>query len=294
MADPRTRVDDFMRAPMAAAMFVLAGRQGFDADRLAEPATVTALTTTAQHDLNPWYRDAAAERTRALTLVRPLHDLVTKVVTDPRNAWWSAPLDRHTQLLLTGRDDRRRDDLRVPTGPNDGWETYAQRPAHAVITSTELPVATGDPIRSGAHAELSHGVGDWDPVYPMRQERLTVSPTARVYEVNSPEDWHHLVLRHTDTTTPTFSDENLRDTAGLEHGPAPTWSTAATEHDAVHLTFTGLLTTLYVPHTTANVTTTLWSWSYESTLWLRQAFDAATTLDDLLEPPGAHADGPRL
>jgi hypothetical protein len=63
-----TRVDSFMRAPAAAAMFVLADRLGLSAERLAAPATATALASTALRDLNPWTGQAAANRARALAL----------------------------------------------------------------------------------------------------------------------------------------------------------------------------------------------------------------------------------
>jgi hypothetical protein len=282
-----TRVDNFMQAPAAAAMFVLADRLGLNAERLAEPATASALASTALRDLNPWTVEAAANRVRALALVQPLRDLVTAVVTDLRNAWWSAPLDRGAQLLLTGQDDPRRDPMHVqtPDGPNDAWETYAQKPLRSIETSTELPVAHDEPIRSGAHAELSCGISDWDAVYPVHQVRLQVSSTARVYEVGSAADWHSLVQRYGGWATYPGSDDNLRDAAGIDNGPAPTWSTVAEDYDGVHLTFAGLLTGLYVPHTTEDVSTTLWAWNWESTHWLRSVFTSATTLDDLPEAP---------
>jgi len=53
----------------------------------------------------------------------------------------------------------------------------------------------------------------------------------------------------------------------------------------VHLTFAGLLTGLYVPHTSEGVTTTLWAWTWESTHWLRSVFTSATPLADLPEAP---------
>ena len=285
-----TRVDSFMRAPAAAAMFVLADRLGLSAERLAAPATATALASTALRDLNPWTGQAAANRARALALVRPLRDLVTGVVTDLRNAWWSAPLDRGAQLLLTGQDDPQRDPMHLqpPDGPIDAWETYAQTPLRSIATSTELPVAHDAPIRSGAHAELACGSSDWDAVYPVHQVhqvRLRVSSTARVYEVDSAADWHRLVQRYGDWATRPGSDDNLRGAAGIDNGPAPTWSRVADDYDGVHLSFDGLLTGLYVPHTTQEVTTTLWAWNWESTHWLRSVFTSATTLDDLPQAP---------
>jgi hypothetical protein len=283
-----TRVDNFMQAPAAAAMFVLADRLGLNAERLAEPATVTALASAALRDLNPWTGEAAANRVRALALVQPLRDLVTAVVTDLRNAWWSAPLDRGAQLLLTGQDDPQRDPMHLqpPHGPIDAWEAYAQKPLRSIATSTELPVAHDAPIRSGAHAELACGSSDWHAVYPVQQVRLQVSSTARVYEVDSAADWHDLVRRYGDWATHPGSGDNLRDAAGIDNGPAPTWSRVADDYDGVHLSFAGLLTGLYVPHTTAGVSTTLWAWNWESTHWLRSVFISATTLDDLPQAPG--------
>jgi hypothetical protein len=282
-----TRVDDFLQAPAAAAMFVLADRLGLNAERLAEPATASALASTALRDLNPWTGQAAASRVRALALVQPLRDLVTAVVTDLRNAWWSAPLDRGAQLLLTGQDDPQPDPMHLPApdGPIDAWETYAQKPLRSIATSTELPIAGDEPIRSGAHAELACGSSDWDAVYPVHQVRLQVSSTAQVYEVDSAADWHRLVQRYGDWGTHPGSDEDLRGAAGIDNGPAPTWSRVADDYDGVHLTFAGMLTGLYVPYATEEVGTTLWAWNWESTYWLRSVFTSATPLEDLPQAP---------
>ncbi|MDQ3319063.1 MAG: hypothetical protein M3515_02235 [Actinomycetota bacterium] len=63
---------------------------------------------TATGDLSPWNggEPAAGVRERALALARPLRDLATDVLADPRNTWWAAPLDRSAQLLLTDTDTR--------------------------------------------------------------------------------------------------------------------------------------------------------------------------------------------
>jgi len=282
-----SRVDDFLRAPAAAAMFVLADHNGLDADRLAEPTTAATVAGTALNDLNPWTGDAAAQRAEVLDAVGSLRTLVAAVVTDPRNAWWSAPLRRDAQLLLTGADEPRQDlmDLPTPTGPLGEWEAYAQKPFPVVVTSTELPVPPTAKIRSGAHAELACGCSDWAPTYPVRQARLHVAPTARVQEIDSAADWHHLALRYGDPGTHPGPDRQLIETAGIDNGLAPTWSAVAADLDGVHLTFAGLLTALYVPVTTGDITTTLWAWEWECTRWLRSAFTTVTPLPDLAEPP---------
>lgn len=287
MTPPGTRADDFLQAPAAAAMFVLANRLGFGADRLAQPAIAAGLASTAVRDLDPWAGAAAANRAEALALAGPLRELVAAVVTDPRNAWWSAPLDRGAQLLLTGQEEPRQDlqQLQAPEGPADSWEIYAQKPVRRITTSTELPVGPDEPIRSGAHAELACGSSDWDAGYPVRQARLRIAATARVYEVDSAADWHELVLRYGDLAAHPGSDGSLRDAAGIDNGPAPTWSAVAADYDGVHLTLAGLLTGLYLPCASERISTTLWAWEWESTHWLRSVFTSVTPLDDLLEPP---------
>lgn len=150
-----SRVEEFRRAPAASAMFVFAARRGLDADRLVEPMTATAVTSTALRDLNPWIGAAAAHRARVLDAVRALRALVSIVLTDPRNAGWSVPLHRTAQLLLTGRDDPRHDPiiLPVPAGPIQAWESYAQRPRAGITTSTSCrcrpsPPSAAAPTRS--------------------------------------------------------------------------------------------------------------------------------------------------
>lgn len=150
MSDEPAVVEDYVQAPAAAAMFVLADRAGYDAAALADPATVSALAASAVGALTPWNgaEPAAEVRARMLRLVRPLRPLVAAVVTDRRNDWWRAPLDRSAQLLVTEREiDPTR--LSPSAGRNTPWETYAQRSLRGLWTSTELPVAAEEELRSG-------------------------------------------------------------------------------------------------------------------------------------------------
>ena len=142
-------------------------------------------------------------------------------------------------------------------------------------------------LRSGAHAELACGWGDWSPDFPVHQTRLHVLPAARVYEIRSAQDWHALALRYRDPKDSSPSDGHLLSSGGIDHGPAPTWSRVAQDWDGVHLTFQGLLTARYVPVTSGPVTTTLWTWDFECTHWLQSAFAAAQALPDLPDRPNA-------
>ncbi|GAA4748619.1 hypothetical protein GCM10023328_33750 [Modestobacter marinus] len=286
------RIEDFLQAPLAAAFLVLADRNDLDGDQLADPATACTLASTALRELNPWSGGTrpAVVRADVLEAARPLRSLLAAVLADERNSWWDAPLQRDAQLLLTGREDRQPDPFQVPVpvGPIGSWETYAQKPVHALITSTELAVPAGEPIRSSAHAELACGASDWDPAYPVDQRRLQVAEHARIAEVHSAADWHALSTRYGDPATHHGSDSSLREVAEIDNGLAPTWSALAADYDGVHLSFAGLLSALYVPVSSPQSgTTTLWAWDWECTHWIRSVFIDTTALPQLPEPPQA-------
>ncbi|WP_345433902.1 hypothetical protein, partial [Modestobacter marinus] len=277
MATLEHRIENFLRAPLGAAFFVLAARNNLTADQLADAATTCTLASTALRELDPWSGGSrpAAVRADAIEAARPLRSLLAAVLADERNAWWDAPLQRDAQLLLTGREDRQPDPAKVPvpTGPISSWETYAQKPLHALITSTELAVPADEPIRSSAHAELACGSSDWNAAYPVDQQRLRVAERARIAEVHSAADWHALSTRYGDPATHHGSDTNLRELAEIENGLAPTWSALAADYDGVHLSFAGLLSALYVPVSSPQIgTTTLWAWDWECTHWIRSVF----------------------
>ena len=76
--------------------------------------------------------DLRWRRRWVMTEVASLRPLVTAVVTDPRNSWWWAPLDRGAQLALTeprdGIDGDRTSRARAARGrwmpnaaPPVGW-----------------------------------------------------------------------------------------------------------------------------------------------------------------------------
>lgn len=146
-----------------------------------------------------------------------------------------------------------------------------------VLTSTELHG------RTGLHATLAHQAGDWEPTYPQLQlARLNPVEPARVYEVNSAEDWHDLTVRY---PAPMSTETHRGDAHGMTSGRSPVWSAAAQEWDAVHLTFTGFLTATYVLAGPTTNPTTLWTWDCEQTLWLRDPPGSWTQVAPLTERP---------
>lgn len=281
---PVRAVDALLGAPVGGALFVAAAQQHLGVEDLVDPATVsTSAAIVAGGVLNPWSGKLPRLRRWVLDEVAPLRPLVTAVVTDPRTRWW-APLDRDAQLALTEPGV----DIAVTelVGRVERWEVHAQRRATGSLeTSTELPAGQRRGVRAGLHAQLAAGGADWNPRYPLHPTRLHVAPDARVYEITSPRDWHRPARSHGDPATYTGTDASLLSVAGVEHGIAPTWSAVAADWDAVHLTFGGILTSLYVPVTTGGTTTTLWSLDSGRTLWLREVFTAREDLPDLSEAP---------
>jgi hypothetical protein len=290
---PQERLDLVIASPTAAAFFVCAAAAGLTADDLADPATAMAVASTAMNKLNPWSGEAAYERAAALEKVKDLRGPVAAVVGDARNAWWWLDLQRDRQLWVSDIALDPAAFVLPVIATHQRWTIYAQHPDYGdcVDTSTELDVAPAQ-LRSGLHNELAGAVvTDWNPNYPLRQARITVSDTARVYEVHQPQAWHDLTLRYGDLDNYEGPDTNLLSSAGIDHGPAPVWHRVATDWDGVHLSFFGLLTTLYAPLTQDGITTTLWAWLSERTLWLRDAFQTVSQLEPLAEAPDANIFG---
>lgn len=277
--------EDLLHCPVAAAVFVLAHQAGLDVDDVADPPTATVLAAAAVSDLTPWLASPSATevRRRVLRQAKPLQDFAHEVLSDPRNHWWLAPLDRTAQVLVSDQAIQPRD-LKPPIGPLHPWEVYAQKPRKGFTTSTLLPAGHAPSVRSGAHADLVYG-WDTDPSYPVHQTHLTVSPAARVFEVRSADDWHQLARQYSDPRKHPGPDAHLLSSGGIDHGVAPTWSSVARDYDAVHLTFMGLLSGLLVPTSSPGLATTLWAWGHEQTRWLRPSFDSAQGLPDLLDAP---------
>lgn len=207
----------------------------------------------------------------------------------PAARWWSTPLDRGTQVrtLLdlgstethhrngTARERLRRwrsgvleqerqfaeHDARHPTTPLSGmwWVT----PAH-----TGLDVTTRALARAGSAALwLTEDSMSWESADLVP---CTAAPESRVLEIAGPADWSALVSAYPlDVTTSRRSDwfgaVDARDGAWL----IPDWSAVAEEHDAVHVSVLGWLTTSgeSVP-AGAGASTTLAGWDPDATWWL--------------------------
>lgn len=268
--DTEDLVDAVLSAPVGAGVVMVASRSGLGLAGLTDPVTVTALAAAVCRELTPWSGDHRALSAWLVEQSWPLRGLAIDAAQHPGTRWWTAGFDRAAQLAL-GAENTTFHPSFATTG--SGWEVYAQQPSESITTSTALtPVAT-DQIRSGRHAVAAAGGSDWSPTYPLPQALLPIHADARIIEIAGPEDWNRLTRVHPATRADGRSDDNLRSSSGIDHGPCPDWAATATEYDGVHISFAAVLTGLFVPVTHAGTTTTMWNFDSEMTIWFRQAWN---------------------
>src|SRR3954454_9090042 len=81
--------------------------------------------------------------------------------------------------------------------PPTGWECYAQKPDWGLWTSTAVDESGLTSFLAGVVGSTSDlGVFASDKSPPFARYRITISPSARVFEVDGPESWHHLCVSY--------------------------------------------------------------------------------------------------
>lgn len=257
--------NDLLSGPLACKFLLLASGMPHPLAAACDRRIAVNLAAAARAILDPWSGSLEDDLNRALTADMKIVPLAETLARDPRAAWWRDPLTRDMQVLLTGSQE-----VTQELAEDVAWEAYAQRPLRGYTTST------GPAGLTGHEALLAHQVGDWEPEYPVGRKRVSVTSGARVYEIGSPEDWHRLSIRYQDEGA---SHRRYRG------GTAPSWTHVARDWDGVHLSFWGLLTATYVPVTHDSVTTVLWSWDSEQTVWLHDVLLLEENLSPLSRPP---------
>lgn len=132
---------------------------------------------------------------------------------------------------------------------------------------------------------LKHGER---PLEDARIWLLTVSDQARVFEVQSPEDWWKLAQSYPAKTpgftyamTPLSMHPGVltSDRSSRHARVDPDWQAVARDWDGVHLSMAGVMTAEDVPLERDGVVTELRGWEVESTVWLRWVFDSVEEVD---------------
>ncbi|RMI06915.1 hypothetical protein [Cellulomonas triticagri] len=232
----------------------------------------------------PHGEDVALARPEVVAALLPV---ARALLAHPASAWWGTDLDPdqsrtvwddRTEAPAVGstaarlaawrrdvlEDERSRADYRRRHGVGLGgtwWVTPAL--AGLLSTSRRLPGAG-----SAALWMTEDDVG-WDhgDVVP-----CAVDPGARVLEVHGPEDWAALVAAHPlDVTESRAPDWYGAVDARPGRWLLPDWSSVAREHDGVHVSLLGWLTTsgVAVPVPGRDpASTTLAGWDPDTTWWL--------------------------
>ncbi len=275
-----SRTDDLaaslLRCPVGCAFLLTIERDQVPIEVAVTPPQAFSRAAAALDALNPWSADFERAVAAALSRGADLASLARAVVSHPQSRWWTAPIDPTRQMLVIDETTYPTSARAAPpypiweriqrifkrtsaraASPKSAfcWEDYAQRPREWRITST---LSDG---HSCLDTVIPLGVGDWGMVETHRRFAAKIDASARVFEVSGPADWHALCA--------SFPRINQHPNSPAGVGTlSPDWSHVATQWEGVHLTFMGLLTALFVRHSSAAGTTMLWSLDTEGTLWL--------------------------
>ena len=250
--------DALLRCPVGCNFLRAIDRDGVQLDHALAPAQAFGYAAIALHELSPWSPVFDWTVPAALTGGARLSDLAREVASHPAASWWTAPMDRTRQVLVT--DGQRESSMRSPER-DLWWEDYAQRHTRWRFTSTLYGAY------SCADVVIAGPIGDWPPSKEQRRFVAEIDASARVHEISTPEDWHGLCVSFprvdTNTNTPDYVGVGTL---------VPDWSRVAEQWDGVHMTFAGLLTIPLVRRSTAAGATMMWSWDTEGTMWLPGEF----------------------
>ena len=247
-----------LRCPVGCAFLLTIERDRIPVSLAVTPREAFARAVVALRALNPWSGSFDRAVAAALSRGSDLKSLARAVADHPESRWWTAPLDRIRQVLVTEETPHP---ISSKASPDSlaRWEAYAQRPVGWRMTST---------LHGGLSCldtTIATGTGDWLKPEKYCRFAAEIDDSARVLEISSPADWHKFCVA--------FACVNQDSTSPAGAGSlSPDWSRVASRWDGVHLTFMGLLTATFVRHRSAAGTTKLWSWDTEGTMWLPGEF----------------------
>lgn len=243
---------------------------GLRPEQVIEPWESFHRISFALSETNYWAADRSSTQRQYLEAGPRLLPLAEQLCALPGTAWWFESSVKRPQLLARLPHGSTNDNpaAGVPQHPTE-WERYGQHPKWGVDTSTLF-----DGVSSYLVAE-SNCYGDIGPLR-LPAERVVLTPRidARVFSVNTPDEWHQLATTY-----------RAREFGGLsEDVVVPDFSKVAKDWDGVHLTFAGVLSCDQVRIESEAGATELQSWEAEETVWLRPVFADVSRLPDLTEP----------
>ena len=140
----------------------------------------------------------------------------------------------------------------------------------ALYTSTEYDNVSAYAV--GAHTRYD-GLGELK--LPFARHKVTISTSARIFEIEGPHDWHRLCVEYP-ADAPGSHDHDLL---------TPDYRAVAEDWDAVHVCQFGLLASEQVRVESARGRTALTGRYAEMTAWLRWVFEGLERLPDPFEMP---------
>lgn len=285
-ADPNEKAAAMMRSPLGRAFATIAAGSGMSARELTTPEISVWICAEASDDVNVWR--ATRDEIRAfLEREATKHEaFLQEVLSQPSVSWWFEPIARDKQIWVSkDGNPPSEDSLTTPSEPPRGWERYALKPSEWMFTSTQV----GD--ISPMTTALDYNVGDLRLAFgqpPYAIWRMEVDPSARVFEIHGPNDWHNLCVNYPAEGNSGRDAANEPDFSCDPGKLVPDWSQVARDWDAVHLSFGGYLTSEQVRVESERGWTYHWAWDHEKTLWLRWMFNGFERLEDYRE-----GDSPR-
>lgn len=250
-----------------------------------EPALLGPLADSVDRAMY-WQEPDEIDQALAAAEVAPaLLPVAGAIASAPGAQWWSSPVDLGHQIAATTHpgevptvrpagevlarwraetlEDERSSRRRPadPAAPFSGF--WWSRPPRDLINSTRArPVALGLCLE-----EDSFGP-EWAWC---RSVRPAGEP--RVHEITGPQDWCDLVERYPMEVTLSRRHDWFRVTGWTGRWMIPDWEAVAADHDAVHLTLTGYLTTAGRALPVGDARTVLAGWDPDQTYWFTDALD---------------------
>ena len=217
-------------------------------------------------DLTPYRNEYLQQVEALLAYGSALRHFAAQLLEAPGTANWFVDLDRRQQEWVSSKNCAPEVSSFHPDLRSHG--SGITKPRYAFWTTTSV----GECLSGWLHY-LRWGEALREP--PYYRWRLEVLPTARVYEVHGPQDWHTLCLAYPASSRLAYGK------VPLETLIEPNWQAVAEDWDGIHLSVGGLLTAERVRWGIPGTQTHLFGWDVESTVWLHWVFGHIERLPDV-------------
>lgn len=237
---------------------------------LLDPELLLETTLSAVSDW-PWSPLAHAARQYLFLEAENLDHAAQDLVEASAASWWWDSISRPRQVLL-GTGKRPPDIEQCARQTEEHLEELSWRLPWGLVTSTE--VGPRLPAARLADDEACYGLGPSIGCW-----RVSLAPDVRVYEIRMPSDWIILCERYPRVIEP--PPEWARWGVGAMRGLCPDWKAVARDWDGLHVSMSGLLTTVGLP-----LAVGMYGSIFEDeigselTLWFRACFQEITFLTE--------------